>query len=424
MKKNISAVITSLEDNDDVRALIKRYGTDQLKVKIRRLQECGAFASPSIAKRMFPDIQCDHIPAPRAESEVVIEKATQDEAPEEPALKEVSQETEVPGVGEPVGRTEEETYEPEAPTLGNLYGRSCAEEDPTARGLELEATDEGYVDVLATEDGPGEDAVVLLAHDDDTPAGNMPQEEAARLAAPEEDEETQHGMGTYIMSDDCRPSKNQEDNSDDTVYLRFSSQYELILQLQRYLERACYAYGCREIPETLLQHGWDCAEAVSLERWMEEFTNSGDNSNARASYKSLKSLFRRISKIQKVTVQRIRANSDTIEEFLTDAYSLVQVVGVKEYEELMEKLGQSIKRLFINLEDNYRSFRHRRDEKLQRIATERVKIDRLEKAISAEMDRDIKDCQDVARIEIRSALERAAVTTRRKLGGAKRRGYN
>ncbi|KAL3587888.1 hypothetical protein FPOAC2_13787 [Fusarium poae] len=104
-----------------------------------------------------------------------------------------------------------------------------------------------------------------------------------------------------------------------------------MVQLQRYIERACYVFGRGELRETLSQNGWDCDEAVTLDRWMREFIDRPGIFDVGASAESLQSLFRRLREIQAVTLNRTRLTSDEIHEFLSDACALMVVLDVSGY---------------------------------------------------------------------------------------------
>ncbi|KAL3603129.1 hypothetical protein FPOAC2_07446 [Fusarium poae] len=121
-----------------------------------------------------------------------------------------------------------------------------------------------------------------------------------------------------------------------------------MVQLQRYIERACYVFGRGELRETLSQNGWDCDEAVTLDRWMREFIDRPGIFDVGASAESLQSLFRRLREIQAVTLNCTRLTSDEIHEFLSDACALMEVLDVSGYKELFKKLELRIGGLLVD----------------------------------------------------------------------------
>ncbi|RKK07422.1 hypothetical protein BFJ65_g17628 [Fusarium oxysporum f. sp. cepae] len=64
-----------------------------------------------------------------------------------------------------------------------------------------------------------------------------------------------------------------------------------MVDLQKYLERACYTYACDHMPDVLEERCWDCAEAAQLSDWMEEFLSRHSNIDTEANDEELKKLF-------------------------------------------------------------------------------------------------------------------------------------
>ncbi|KAF9784859.1 hypothetical protein IL306_006604 [Fusarium sp. DS 682] len=316
-----------------------------------------------------------------------------------------------PGSGVPEeAAAEEDTWAPEPKPAAEASPYDlpykpevAAKDDQATKDPEPEVMEEEYVDVGVIEEKPCEEKPC-----NDVSASDKPPEEATKPGDLEEDEETKHGSDLLSTSEDCARHEGRHDNEDDAADLQLSSQYELMMQLQRYLERACYAYGCREIPATLSQNGWDCDEAVPLERWMSEFFGQCENFETEASVESLQSLFRRLREVQRITLHRTRLTSDKIIEFLSDAHTLMMILNVREYEELIKKLELRIRQLLVDFDDRNRSFRRRRDEKMKQVQSERTRLDRLEMAILAEMEDDMEGSQRMVKREIRSALDKTA----------------
>ncbi|KAF9770885.1 hypothetical protein IL306_011503 [Fusarium sp. DS 682] len=377
-KKKISRAdamnaIESLPDREDIQELLGRYGSEVLCASVRVLVNRDRLREGSL---LFSSLEC---PPPAA-------------GPEEVADKEA------------VWDVEPEPAKEEAPACEYLCEPEVAAEDHQGtKDAEPEAIEEEYVGVRAMEEKPCDDDYYgkILA-------SNEPADDTTKTRDPEESQETQHGPQLHDEADECAPYWNRYDDKDEAVNLQLSSQYELMVQLQRYIERACYVYGRREIPTTLSRHSWDCNEAVTLDRWMREFLVQLDIFETRVSAESLQSLFQRLCEVQRANIDRTRLTLDEIHEFLSDARTLMVVLNVKEYEELIKKLEVDIGKLLTDFDIRNRSFRQRRDGKIKQIQSERARLDRLEKEIIAEVKEDIEGNQRMVKSEIRIVLDKTA----------------
>ncbi|RKK23627.1 hypothetical protein BFJ66_g17430 [Fusarium oxysporum f. sp. cepae] len=97
---------------------------------------------------------------------------------------------------------------------------------------------------------------------------------------------------TSLIEGDGQPGLERRAQGDrSTARLSLSSQHELMVDLQKYLERACYTYACDHMPDVLEERCWDCAEAAQLSDWMEEFLSRHSNIDTEANDEELKKLF-------------------------------------------------------------------------------------------------------------------------------------
>ncbi|EWY79390.1 hypothetical protein FOYG_17438 [Fusarium oxysporum NRRL 32931] len=366
-----------------VEELLKKYSMAPLISTLQTLLEGGIFTTHFAAKRRFPDLDHD-MPTVCCEDEKPSEDIGAYREPTEMA-------------------TEEKTdWEPEEATKP-----SCSYDDWPC---EPEVAEEEEEEPKATEPLPEitEDELCMecdiTLHTNDIPTSDTPtEEEKPKPADSEQSSEAPEDC-------DMTPKSPCKKANIDAVLLPFSSLYELLVGLQRYLERACFAYGRREIPATLSLNNWDCAEAVPLEHWMREFLDQSQNFSTIINNKNLKLLFKRVCKIQEVASQRIHIESDVLRGFLEDACELVHVLGDEKYKDLIGEFKSDIEKVLEDTQHKNTAYQNRRDGKLQHIESERAKLDKLEKAIRDEMDRDIRESQSMAKVEVRNALGKAAVT--------------
>lgn len=110
-------------------------------------------------------------------------------------------------------------------------------------------------------------------------------------------------------------------------HLPFKSQYQLLARLQHVLELACYSFGELMMPETLLFHGWDCAERVELNQWTRILKQRKDFPIFRVTEKSADEFFRSIADIRHCAVHRRQVSTESLKEFFVDAETLVTLFG-------------------------------------------------------------------------------------------------
>ncbi|KAH7110421.1 hypothetical protein B0J13DRAFT_416398, partial [Dactylonectria estremocensis] len=188
------------------------------------------------------------------------------------------------------------------------------------------------------------------------------------------------------------------------VHLPFGAQHKLMVQLQEYLEHACYAYGQRKMQETLRERGWDCVEAVELHSWMEEFLHRYKTFETESSSEVLEKLFQSVADIRHTAVRRTHTDSVGIKKFLLDAEHLVRLLQVEEYLGVINKLRLHIERVLIELGQNNRFLQVRAEEKKSEIAVERAMLDQLEKATIAETRKGVEEYQALAGSEVMKAI--------------------
>ncbi|RBR24110.1 uncharacterized protein FIESC28_03109 [Fusarium coffeatum] len=380
----ITTIIEQQRFRRSVDKLIRKYGMEPLSSAVQDLLQNGAFSSRYPVKKLFPG------PIEEATTE---EAAWESKTPaagalydDEPSCEHDAAEASY-GVEPPHEPPCEPPCEPEV----------AVEEDECTKDAKPVATEEEYIDVRVMKEKPCDDDDCVLVSD-------SPVNDITEPKDPEEDHENQHGLQLYHKGDECVHFWYRYDDKDDAANLPLSSQYELMVQLQRYIERACYEYGCREIPTILLQNSWDCNEAVTLDRWMREFLDRIEIFDAGVGTESLQSLFRRLCDIQTANRDRTRLTLDTIDEFLSDTRRLMGVLHVKEYEDLIKKLEVDIGKLLIDFDIKNRSFRQKRDGKMEQIRSERARLDRLEQDIIAEVKDGIEGNQRMVKSKLSLVL--------------------
>ncbi|KAI3317001.1 hypothetical protein HD806DRAFT_516348 [Xylariaceae sp. AK1471] len=189
------------------------------------------------------------------------------------------------------------------------------------------------------------------------------------------------------------------------VYLPFQAEHRLLVRLQDLLELTCYDFGKRTMPEILQQRGWDCAESVELNRWVDVL---GKNQVVIPDTKSLKKpldqLFKSIANIRHTAVHRIRVNVKGIEQFLLDAEALATLLGDTGYVGKIAKLRRETQATIEELQRNKHFLRSRLGDTLRGIMVQREELQRLEDEAIAEMKREDTEYQMLAGRSISETL--------------------
>lgn len=196
----------------------------------------------------------------------------------------------------------------------------------------------------------------------------------------------------------------------DATCLPFARQHKLMVDLQKYLEAVCYAYARENIPEVLQKRGWQCAEAVQLSTWMDEFRLRRHLFDGDLSTEDLEGLFRSVAKIRDAAVCRTPTDLRGVQKLVADAAQLVEVLEVEPYKDLIDNIRLGVVKAIESLGQEEHMLRERQRKKLAQIARERAKLDELERSVLAETGKDLSRCQYSAGLEVRKALEEAEKT--------------
>ncbi|KAF4951012.1 hypothetical protein FGADI_7796 [Fusarium gaditjirri] len=324
-QKKSDVVVINRQDREDVRQLIKKYGLEELKARVRQLAAKGVFKNPSIAQDMFPDSSGD-IPAAGAAGKPI-------------------EKDKIPGAANPD---------------------------------ELVLESSGDVEDLTGE--------AVLTERVPNSAVNFPENDRQpRLERQAPDDRT-------------------------TALLSLRSQHELMVDLQKYLERACYTYARKHMQDVLEEQCWDCAEAAQLSDWMEQFLNRRLVFITYATDQELKKLFESGIEIRNAAVRRRNMESSEITELLGDAERLLDVLRVDQYRGLVRSLRLNVKKACDELSQEKSQLQAHLEKKLAYITTEEAKLRDRKRAILVENKNSMKESQDVAGSAIRDALDMAEVT--------------
>jgi hypothetical protein len=124
-----------------------------------------------------------------------------------------------------------------------------------------------------------------------------------------------------------------------------------LAQLQSVLEAACYEFGKRTMPDIFRRRGWDCAEALELNRCVRELQQCSFMSG-NPTKKPLNELFRSIANIRHTAVHRRRVSLHAIRQFFTDAETLLLLFGDYGRKREIVRMWQEVRTMFARTKQN------------------------------------------------------------------------
>ncbi|KAK9441500.1 ubiquinol-cytochrome-c reductase cytochrome c1 [Metarhizium brunneum] len=195
------------------------------------------------------------------------------------------------------------------------------------------------------------------------------------------------------------------------LYLPLSVQHKLFVYLQGLLERVCYTYGTQAMPEVLQGRGWDCPEAVELNRWTDEFSKRTDIFRKKPDVgKPINQLFQSLANIRHTAVHRIRLSAKGIEKYLSDAELFVTLIGDTVHLETIDKLRRETLATMEELERNKHLLQVRFGEELRNIADQRAQLDSAERSVIAEILKEDSEYQILAGKHVEEAIAPSEVS--------------
>ncbi|KAK8050856.1 hypothetical protein PG993_002241 [Apiospora rasikravindrae] len=188
------------------------------------------------------------------------------------------------------------------------------------------------------------------------------------------------------------------------VHLPFSAQHKLLVHLQQLLERSCYEFTAQERPQYLQQQGWDCAEAVELNHWVQIISKRSTTLKTKQSAKPLEQLFASITNIRHTAVHRNRVSAAAVEGFFRDAEAFTALLGDAAATKAIALLRREIQVTIEELERNTQAAHSKLNNTMHEIGAKREELRRLEKEALEDMQRDNVDCQGLAGRSIDAVL--------------------
>ncbi|KAK2609221.1 hypothetical protein QQS21_002303 [Conoideocrella luteorostrata] len=167
----------------------------------------------------------------------------------------------------------------------------------------------------------------------------------------------------------------------------FTVQYPILVFLQRILEIICFDYSSIAMAEVLKIMGWECAEAVELNRWKDEFLKKWEvfpivENNKQPIGRLLKS----IGYLRHAAVHRVQVNLEDLDQFFQDAKALALQLGDEGKMEKLSQLSQALQAIITELQSQRNSLKLTTEETLWALAVQRECLDGLEAATITDMN--------------------------------------
>lgn len=165
------------------------------------------------------------------------------------------------------------------------------------------------------------------------------------------------------------------------VYLPFVVQHQLLVRVQNILERACYAFAQKKLGGVLQREGWDCAEAVELNRWPRIFLIYQDEfsvNELEGLGKPLPELLDSITQLRHAAVHRIRLSANSVLQFVVDAGSLAMLLQDDVSINTISRLQRESQFTIEDLKRNKDLLESRLAETRKQLAARRAELERQE----------------------------------------------
>ncbi|KAK5074428.1 hypothetical protein PMZ80_011243 [Knufia obscura] len=192
------------------------------------------------------------------------------------------------------------------------------------------------------------------------------------------------------------------------VYLPYQTQHKLLVSVQQSLERACYAFATRTLPDVVGDKEWDCAESVELNLWTQIFMRNQDKfpqEDVDRVGKPLHQLFDSVAQLRHTAVHRLRITANRVELFLVDAESLARLLNDDHCYQELSRLRRETHMSIEDIKRNKDLLETQLTLKLKKIAAQRAEIDRLEKSVVADMLREDQEYRQFAGTALNQAID-------------------
>jgi hypothetical protein len=169
-----------------------------------------------------------------------------------------------------------------------------------------------------------------------------------------------------------------------SVALPLWDQHRLLVRVQYTLEKACFAFAQKNLGGLLQREGWDCAEAVELNRWARPLLLYREElrlDDVKDITKPLPILMDSITQLRHNAVHRVQLSSSGLLQHLTDAGLLAQLLQDGECTKMVSTIRQKTQDAFEELVRNKQLLDGRLANIKKDFAAKRAELERQEAAL-------------------------------------------
>ncbi|OBS16950.1 hypothetical protein FPOA_12500 [Fusarium poae] len=180
----------------------------------------------------------------------------------------------------------------------------------------------------------------------------------------------------------------------------------LMLRLQLILEHACFSFGQREMQQTLDEWDHSCAEAISLQTWIDFFRNN-KTFETEGNAKSLPNLLSSVGRIQNVIIHRLDLNFLQVNQLLLNAEEFIRLLDTPLYLEAVKPLRQRIEEVLLMANRDAASIHNEADGKIAGIEAQIERLKREEDGIKQHRDENLDNVRTSIERDIFAAMGEA-----------------
>ncbi|KAG7402965.1 hypothetical protein Forpe1208_v016707 [Fusarium oxysporum f. sp. rapae] len=183
----------------------------------------------------------------------------------------------------------------------------------------------------------------------------------------------------------------------------------LMLQLQLILEHACFSFGQREMQQTLDKWDHTCAEAISLQTWIDLFQNN-KTFETEGNAESIPDLLSSVGRIQNVIIHRLNLNFEEVNQFLLNAEEFIRLLDTPLYLDAVKQLRQRIEEVLLMANRDAASIHNEADGKVAEIEAQRERLNREEEGVKRHRVENLDNIRDSIERDIFAAMGQAKDT--------------
>ncbi|KAH7111809.1 hypothetical protein B0J11DRAFT_190976 [Dendryphion nanum] len=184
----------------------------------------------------------------------------------------------------------------------------------------------------------------------------------------------------------CRPQSRSQTHTytslSHLVCLPFVVHHQLLVTTQETLEKACYAFAEKSLGGVLQREGWECAEAVELNRWTDVFQiyqNEFNPEGLKRIGMPFHDLLGAVTKLRHTAVHRIHITAKEVSELVYRAELLAILLQEEAYVQKISDLRSKTETMVDKLEKHKVSLESRLAETRRLFASKKADLEMQER---------------------------------------------